>query len=329
MKGIVILSLIGVAALGLFMMAPRAGSEVESAYGSYIAEFSKSYTSESEYQMRLNIFSENVRRIEEINSQETNFQLGINQFSDMTNSEYRQMLGYRKASNVEEVESVDMSIPRAASIDWTAKGAVNKVQNQGSCGSCWAFGTIGAVEGAHFVKHKQLLKFAEQELVDCCHDQCAGCNGGFQNNAINWLSKHKLCLESDYTYTARDGTCQESKCANRSIEVSSYKILSKSAAGLESGLNQAPVSVTVDAGSFAFQQYSSGVLDSSSCGTQLNHAVLGTGYGHDSKLDVDYFTIRNSWGPSWGENGYIRVKKTSGSKGLCGIYMDNSYAIGK
>jgi KDEL-tailed cysteine endopeptidase len=69
-------------------------------------------------------------------------------------------------------------------------------------------------------------------------------------------------------------------------------------------------------------------LDSTSCGTSLNHAVLGTGYGIDDKSGVPYFTIKNSWGANWGENGFIRIKKVDGNKGLCGIYMDNSYAIG-
>lgn len=321
MKGAIIIALVGLATVG-YLMTSSSVNPMEEMYAQYMAEYAKSYNSNGEYELRLAIFSENVRKNEEINARETSFQVGINQFTDWTNEEYRKMLGYKRPFDYEQVEREEVVLdgPVANEVDWEAKGAVNKVVNQGNCGSCWAFGTIGAVEGAHFVGTGSLEKFSEQQLVDCCHDSCYGCSGGFQDKAIDYLKTHKLCTEKEYDYKGRDGTCQEStKCKGDSIEVSKRTKVAKNDKSLVSALNIVPVSVTVDAGSYAFQSYSSGVLDSSSCGTQLNHAVLGTGYGDN------YIRIKNSWGTSWGDKGYIKIKRTDSKNGICGIYMDNDY----
>ena len=207
MKTSIIIALIGVIAVTYLMSSP-ATSKLESDFATFMAEYRKSYNTEAEYHMRLAIFAENVKLIEAHNAGSSLFTMGVNNFADWTNEEYRSMLGYKKSTYPKVPVNV-IDIETAATVDWVAKGAVNKVQNQGQCGSCWAFGTIGAVEGAHFVKHGELLKFSEQELVDCCHESCYGCSGGFQNHALHWLEDHKLCQEKDYPYTARDGTCHE------------------------------------------------------------------------------------------------------------------------
>lgn len=319
MKGIAVLAVVGVIALGLVMFNPSTSDDMEQMYSQYLSEYGKNYNNVDEYEMRLQIFSDNVRFINEENARQSDYELGINQFSDWTNEEYRRLLGYRPVQT-EDVEEFVYDGPVANAIDWVSKGFTIPVQNQGNCGSCWAFGTTGAVEGALFASTGKLTKFAEQELVDCCHDSCYGCNGGFQDKAIDWLKGHAFCLEKDYKYTGRDGSCKSSQCSG-SVQVSGRSKVGRSSSALQGALNKAPVSVTVDAGSSVFQSYRSGILSSSSCGTSLNHAVLGVGYGTEN--GVDFFKIKNSWGSGWGDKGYIRIKATSGSKGLCGIYMDN------
>lgn len=297
---------------------------MEDMYSEYVAMYRKSYQSSEEYAMRFKIFSENIRLIAEHNEQDSSYEMGVNQFTDWTNLEYRRMLGYVRPENVETAEMAPEDGPYFDSIDWVKKGAVNAVQNQGQCGSCWAFGTIGTVEGAHFVSTGKLLKYSEQELVDCCHDQCAGCNGGFQNNAMTWLSKNPICLESEYKYTARDGTCRKQSCSTQGIVIKGYNTVPTTADGLRRALSVMPVSVTVDAGSSAFQHYKSGILADASCRTNLNHAVLGVGYGTEN--GKNYFTIKNSWGASWGDHGFIRISDGGpAGKGYCGVLMDNSY----
>lgn len=328
MKGLAVIALVGLATIGLFALHVNiAPTEAENQFASYVAEYQRSYTSQAEYEMRMKIFTDNLKVIEEHNAKGLSWQLGVTPFADWTQEEFKRLLGYRPVN--QEVERVDPEFNgvRATSKDWVKDGAVNPVQNQGSCGSCWAFGSIGAVEGAYFVKTGKLLKFSEQELVDCCHDRCAGCNGGFQNNAMGYLKTHQICLESEYSYTAKDGSCKETTCSQmgKTGIVSNVVIMKQSADALTAALNIVPVSVTVDASKWSL--YKSGIYDNAACGTGLNHAVLGTGYGTEN--GVGYFTIKNSWTTGWGEKGFIRVKNITGNKGICGSYMDNSYAVAK
>jgi C1A family cysteine protease len=261
MKTSIIIALIGVIAVTFLMSSSPATSKLETDFNRFMAEYKKSYNTEAEYYMRLAIFDENVKLIETHNSGDSLFTMGVNNFVDWTNEEYRSMLGYRKATFPKvPVNTIDIQI--ADTVDWVKKGAVTRVKNQGQCGSCWAFGTIGAVEGAHFVKHGELLNFSVQELVDCCHESCDGCDGGFQNHALHWLESHKLCKATAYPYTAKDGTCHEEFCDKANVEVKDFVVLDTSALALEQALNIVPVSVTVDAGSIEWQLYSEGVFDS-------------------------------------------------------------------
>ena len=324
MKAITIIAILGaLAATYMIFNANTDNSEMMERYQKYVAEFGKSYNSAEEFNFRFQIFSDNVKIIDAHNAQESTFTMGVNNFADWTNEEYRRLLGYDPIPY--KCEDTVCKSSSKSSVDWVQGGAVTAVQNQGACGSCWAFGTVGAIEGAHFKTTGELLKFSEQQFVDCCSDLCYGCNGGFQNKAIQWAENNDLCLESEYKYTGRQGTCKQTQCTktyhtvNRCHSVCPYTV-----DALKAALEIEPVSVTVDAGSSAFQFYSSGILESTSCGTALNHAVLGVGYG------TDYITIKNSWGTGWGDNGYIMISTKNTSpypkEGICGIFMDNSYA---
>merc|ERR1711943_99745 len=137
--------------------------------------------------------------------------MGVNQFTDLTLEEFQALnirgfvkSGERGLAYLGEHEDTEV----AASVDWRSKGAVTPVKNQGQCGSCWAFSTTGSVEAAYFLKHGTLKSFSEQQLVDCAggryHNN--GCHGGLMDYAFQYIESNPLELESDYRYTARDGT---------------------------------------------------------------------------------------------------------------------------
>ena len=160
-----------------------------------------------------------------------------------------------------------------------------------------------------------LTSMSEQQLVDCS-TQNAGCNGGSMELAFNYAGTTNVATESSYPYTARDGSCKSSfTTAIPRGGVTGYKSVATSTNALKSALNTGPVSVAIEADQMAFQMYSGGVL-SSGCGTNLDHGVLAVGY------DSNSFKVKNSWGASWGENGYLQISQSGNT---CGIHSDASY----
>merc|ERR1712007_96818 len=170
-------------------------------------------------------------------------------------------------------------------------------------------------EGAWQIASGSLTSMSEQQLVDCS-TQNSGCNGGSMELAFNFAGTTNVATESSYPYTARDGSCKSSyTTAIPRGGVTGYKSVGQSTADLKSALNVGPVSVAIEADQFAFQLYSGGVLKSG-CGTNLDHGVLAVGY------TADAFKVKNSWGASWGENGYLQIS-TQGN--VCGIHSEAQY----
>jgi C1A family cysteine protease len=215
------------------------------------------------------------------------------------------------------------------SIDWTTKGAVTPVKDQGQCGSCWSFSTTGALEGAYQIKNKQLISFSEQNFVDCDNrsngGKDMGCNGGLMDNAFAWAkSNGGVCTEAAYPYvsgtTKTAGTCTQSKCTkNAGVAPKSFTdVQTNSDSAMMSALAQQPVSIAIEADQAAFQLYKSGVFDAT-CGSNLDHGVLAVGYG--TLNGKDYYKVKNSWGDSWGDAGYILLARggTMPKAGQCGI----------
>jgi len=292
----------------------------------------------------------NDKFIETTNAQNLTYVLGHNQFSGMDSIDFKEYLGYSNVKNTENLRgsSVDESMviqiePEVtfgnvpSSIDWVDLGAVTPVKDQGQCGSCWSFSTTGSLEGAYFVTYGELLSFSEQQLVDCDNwkngGRDHGCNGGLMDNAFNWIhSNGGLCSESAYPYvsgtTETAGTCTTTCSVNSKSKIQSYvDVTASSDSAMMTALSKQPVSVAIEADQASFQLYKSGVF-TGSCGTNLDHGVLVVGYGSES--GSDYYKVKNSWGTSWGQDGYILLGRGSSynsGAGQCGVLLEASYPL--
>eukprot|EP00980_Cylindrotheca_fusiformis_P028909 scaffold22672_cov141-Cylindrotheca_fusiformis.AAC.12 len=314
-----------------------------------MAEHHKDYFSEDEKIHRLKVWMENHVRIEAHNNQvpEPKFKLGHNAFSDMTQDEYAEFNNLGKYGNAEfaKLSAQNQLNPDATSathrqldnvglpdyVNWIAMGGVTPVKNQGSCGSCWAFSTTGALEGARFVRTGELVALSEQNLLDCDH-QDLGCSGGLMDNAFKFDEKSGgLCSEEDYPYEAKQGKiCNPNNCTDvpGSIVSTFYDVPHGDEKAMLSAIAMQPISVAIQADQFVFQFYKKGVLTDDKCGKagNIDHGVLAVGYGTDLETQEPYWLVKNSWGETWGENGYIRMSRNSENDfGMCAILKMASY----
>ncbi|KAG6423635.1 hypothetical protein SASPL_114037 [Salvia splendens] len=296
----------------------------------WMVENGRVYKDEAEKVKRFNIFKENVEYIESFNEAASKpYKLAVNRFADLTNAEFHNSRnGYRggsKASVSSPFRYVNVSAA-PASIDWRKKGAVTPVKDQGQCGCCWAFSAVAATEGINQINTGKLVSLSEQQLVDCDTSEDQGCNGGLMDDAFQYIIKNKgLTTESNYPYKGVDGTCNSKKESSDAAKITGYEdVPSNSESALLKAVVNQPVSVAIDASGSDFQFYSSGVF-TGECGTELDHGVTAVGYGVASD-GTKYWIVKNSWGTSWGEDGYIRMQRDVGAaEGLCGIAMEASY----
>jgi C1A family cysteine protease len=286
-----------------------------------VEEHGKEYEHENFF-AKYNTFKSNLNFIIEHNSFNHSYTLAMNAFGDMTTEEFKaSRCGYTVAPRSES--SVEFNGIVNADIDWNKAGAVTPVKDQGQCGSCWAFSTTGAVEGCVAVATKKLISIAEQQLVDCAGSQGnQGCNGGLMDYAFQYIIQNGgIGSEASYPYTARDGSCKQVASVSK---ITGFKDVPANNEGeLMKALQLGPVSVAVEADKSVFQFYHDGVLDNKACGTQLDHGITLTGAGTLS--GKNYWAVKNSWGASWGKNGYILMVR---DKNQCGISLAASYATG-
>merc|ERR1712212_250796 len=322
-----------IALLGLAALAHAASIPVssDSDWEQFKEIHGKVYRDHEEEIYRKSIFEENLEHIREHNEQFLSglktFSKSANQFADMHLHEIiRGGLKQEKKEHEDMYKPRDFTAPKSK--DWRKEeGVVTGVKNQAQCGSCWAFSTTGSLEGQMMLKKNKKVSLSEQQLVDCSGDfGNYGCNGGLMGAAFEYIkSVGGIESEADYPYRARDMSCK----ANKSKFVATVTGYKRIESGSEEDLLKAvadvgPVSVAIEA-TFDFQLYSGGVLIDDTCSPRrLNHGVLAVGYGTTTgSKKLDYWIVKNSWGGSWGEKGYVKMARNH--KNMCGIATQASF----
>lgn len=273
--------------------------------------------------------------IKYINDKNLSYSLADNKFSNVKFDKFKQNNGFTYITSIKSETDHKIStnsIP--TNFDWRDHGVIGEVKDQSQCGSCWAFSAVGALESQLSIKHEKNYILSEQEIVDCVVDQgsrilkcCNGCSGGEMSAVYEYLSGEEDDLDSQYPYTATDGTCKKKKSSVK-YNVTDYVVLkSRDEDGLMHSLyNIGPISIGVNANR-DWQLYSKGIYSptESQCPSSpydMDHGVVLVGYGEED--NIKYWTIRNSWGSDWGENGYIRITR---GKNTCGIANSPIYPV--
>ncbi|KAF8029601.1 hypothetical protein BT93_E2122 [Corymbia citriodora subsp. variegata] len=297
----------------------------------WMAQYGRTYNDPQEKAKRQAIFAKNLQFIEDFNkSGNRTFKLGLNQFSDLTNEEFVQShTGYLAPKQSEPTKTMPFShqdptgdVPD--NIDWVEKGVVNQIKYQGQCGSCWAFSAVAAVEGIVGITSGTVPVLSEQQLVDC-DTTSYGCRGGYPDNSFKYIIQNGgIASEDSYPYEGVAGTCNAEKAEEHAAQISNFMDVPPGEDELMKAVAHQPVSVIISSGCQEFQNYHEGVFNAD-CGQQLDHAVVVVGYG-TSEDGTDFWKIRNSWGETWGEGGYIRIQRGRGSsEGICRVASTASY----
>jgi hypothetical protein len=294
---------------------------VESYFARWALKYGKQYASEEERLYRLMVFAQNLEEIAAHNARANGeYFLGENQFADLTNEEWRNIyLGYKRpaAERQPQAEARVAVTPNiTANISWTSSGALGQVLNQGQCGSCWAFSTVENLQAVNFLNGNAFTYYSEQQLVDCSTSfGNDGCNGGLMTQAFQYVVEYGIETATQYPYTAEDGTCQYNS-ADADFVITGYTAIPQGGCDqLVEALATQPIAVAVDAQTWQF--YRSGVFNL--CGESLDHGVQLVGY-FNQPGETAYWTVKNSWGSSWGEKGYIQLANGN----TCGICQDAS-----
>jgi cathepsin L len=355
-----------IAVLALLVALVAAEVEVIPTFDEFLVQYNKQYDS-AEYDLHKHIYENNVADVIAHNADSRQaYKKGINQFTDMTEAEFSQYLGNtvtlanQRRMALEPAQHPTVPLDQLPdSVDWRDKGVVTPVKNQGACGSCWAFATVEGVESAVMRDAGKLLTLSAQDVTSCTKNpqHCGGtggCGGATYELGYEQVAKDGIASEADYPYIAQTGTCKTT--IKKTAKIRNYvKLIENNYTDLMNAIaTVGPIAVSVDAGSWG--SYRSGVF--TGCpGTGrnviINHAVQLVGYGVEN--NNPYWLVRNSWGASWGDRGYIKIlRHTDGDKskwcnpdprpqdgtacdggptlitvcGSCGIWYDSSYAVG-
>lgn len=297
----------------------------------------KEYETQIEHTERLHTFRQNLRYIDSMNRQGLSYSLSVNHLADKTTEELRVLRGKQPAKpntknngqafTMSEYTDKQKSLPE--SFDWRIFGAVTPVKDQGVCGSCWSFGTTGAIEGAFFVKHDHLIRLSQQNLVDCSWGfGNNGCEGGEDFRAYDWIIKHGgIASEASYgQYLQQDGYCHFNNATIGAKLTGYVNVTPNDPVALKTALvNQGPISIGIDAAHKSLVFYDHGLYFEPECGhgvDDLDHAVLLVGYG--TYKGEDYWLVKNSWSTYWGNDGYVLMSQKDNN---CGVTTQTTYPI--
>jgi len=304
----------------------QSGSSQES-FLAWTRQYNKVYDL-SEFSTRFQIYSNNLDFINKWNRDNLYHQVGMNQFGDLTVEEFVSLYAMRKPLDLNEVKKsnnlhdfvYDPSMPMNDTVDWRTKNAVTHVKNQGTCGSCYIFASIGAMEALHSMKTGQLVGLSEQNALDCCGpEKCRGCDGGGADWVYDYVIKNKgIDTEATYPYEFKENTCRFN-AHNVGATITGYVDVACcgiSETKLQQAVNLVPVAAAIDCGHSSFQFYKSGVYYEPACSpTALSHYILVVGYGNSGT--TDYWIVKNSWSATWGTEGYILMSRNRNNN--CGI----------
>ncbi|XP_033480672.1 pro-cathepsin H-like isoform X1 [Epinephelus lanceolatus] len=317
-------------AFSLAHLTPVILPEEEYHFKQWMSQHNKVYGTE-EFYHRLRIFTENKREIDHHNAGNHSFTMGLNQFSDMTFEEFRKLFLLTEPQNCSATvgDHVSRADPYPQFVDWRLKGnVVTPVKNQGHCGSCWTFSTTGCLESVTAIATGKLIPLSEQQLIDCAQDfNNHGCMGGLPSQAFEYIKYNSgIMTEEDYPYKGHDDTCHfEPELAAAFVldvvNITSYD--EKAMVDAVARLN--PVSFGFEVMS-DFMHYKEGVYTSTQCkntADMVNHAVLAVGYGTEEN-GMPYWIVKNSWGTSWGVDGYFLIER---GKNMCGLAACASYPL--
>jgi cathepsin L len=337
--------------------APRAGQLAGYTFERYVDDLGKQYATPAESAARAAVFRRRLAAAQQHNAGTSSYKMGVNHLTDRTDAELAAMMGNRaglKAAMPPAPAPVSTGAPMPASFDYrnSVPAVLSAVKNQGQCGSCWTFSAMESIESHYAIQHRDLFVLSTQQLV-ACDKACFGCGGGLPSMAFEYFAKRNQSLQSEfqYPYTAYYGTngeCQltaNNSLANTNVGVTGYVAVptNDAAATMEALVTTGPISIGVAASTWS--PYESGVFDGCQGNVSIDHAVQLVGYGHDDDLGKDYWIVRNSWAPSWGEHGFIRLQRNAkkehctwnvypGQKpqlvcGLCGLLSQTTYPLVK
>lgn len=298
-------------------------------------EHSKEYESVVEKQLRFEVFKTNMQKIESINADQTlSWTAGPNKFTDMTWNEFKsaylmsagQNCSATSVNGPEMIERLNLKeIPEH--FDWRKFDAVSPVKDQGQCGSCWTFSTTGNLEAGARIHQRKALNISEQQLVDCAQDfNNHGCNGGLPSQAFEYVKYAPgIMQESDYPYTAKDGSCAYDQTKTVLNVMGSVNITAMDENEMAQALvGYQPVSIAFEVVD-DFMHYKEGVYSSKTCKNgpeDVNHAVLAVGYGKEK--GKDFWAVKNSWSDTWGHHGYFLIER---GVNMCGLAQCTSFAL--
>ncbi|CAG9530886.1 unnamed protein product, partial [Cercopithifilaria johnstoni] len=310
--------------------------KLETEWKDYKTSLGKHYN-QSENNMRMAIFESNELTTEKMNREYdeglVSYKTALNDLSDLTESEFLVMngiqlsndTGRRHTRQIRNFYKYNKTEKLPRTVDWRKRGSVTPIKAQGACGSCYAFATVAALEAYHKKKTGRLIDLSPQNIVDCTWKYGNnGCRSGFMVTGFRYAKSFGIMAESKYPYVSVVRNCKwRQKYAiakdNGYFEIEDGDELALKHAVAKHG----PVTVGMSGHQRGFLLYKSGIYKDRNCG-RPSHAVLIVGYGSHKTLG-DYWIVKNSWGTTWGKNGYAYVARNKGN--MCHIASMASFPI--